>query len=52
MTEFFDQCDNCGAEYGYVFDNGEWFCYNTQSWDSKNRTLVDIPAEFPQELMA
>ena len=50
INEFFDQCENCGAEYGYIFDNGEWFCYNTQSWDAMNRTLVDIPTAHPQEL--
>lgn len=43
ITEFFDHCDNCGAEFGYIFDNGEWFAYNTQEWSDQNRTLVDIP---------
>ena len=53
MTEFFDQCENCGAEYGYIWDNGEWFCYNTQSWDdTKKGSLVDIPTAHPQELIA
>ena len=47
LTEFFEQCDNCGAEYGYVWDNGEWFCYDT--WDNVG-TLKDIPAEHPIEL--
>lgn len=22
-----------GEEYGYIFRNGEWICYNTRNWD-------------------
>ena len=45
MTEYFEQCDNCGAEYAYVFDNGEWFCYDTKTWSDSFGQLVDIPQE-------
>ena len=43
ITEFFDHCDKCGAEFGYVFDRGEWFAYNTDDYyPEKNRTLIDL----------
>ena len=29
ITEFYEQCKNCGAEYAYLFVDGEWFCYDT-----------------------
>ena len=47
ITEFFDHCDNCGAEFGYIFDRGEWFAYCTDDYyTEKYRTLVDIPQEY------
>ena len=49
MTEYFEQCDNCGAEYAYVFDNGEWFCYDTKTWSDSFGQLVDIPQRLQHE---
>ena len=43
ITEFLDHCDQCGGEFGYVYDKGEWFAYETT-----DRTLVDIPEEIAE----
>ena len=43
ITEYFEQCDNCGAEYAYIFDKGEWFCYDVKTWSDTYGELVDIP---------
>ena len=43
ITEYLQQSTDCGGEYAYVFDNGEWFCYNTQTWGDSFAQLVDIP---------
>ena len=32
-----------GEEYGYIFRNGEWICYNTRSWDDNYRKEEIIP---------
>ena len=45
ITEYFDQCDNCGAEYAYIFDKGEWFCYDVKTWSDSFGQLIEIPEE-------
>jgi hypothetical protein len=32
-----------GEEYGYIFRNGEWICYNTRSWDDNYGKEETIP---------
>jgi len=32
-----------GEEYGYVFRNGQWVCYNTRSWDDNYLRVEPIP---------
>lgn len=32
-----------GEEYGYIFRNGEWICYNTRSWDENFGKEETIP---------
>ena len=32
-----------GEEYGYIFRNGEWICYNTRSWDDNYGKQETIP---------
>ena len=39
ITEFI----NNGEEYGYIFKDGEWFCYDTKSWSDTFAQIIDIP---------
>ena len=32
-----------GEEYGYIYRNGEWVCYNTRSWDDNFGQKEVIP---------
>ena len=32
-----------GEEYGYIYRNGEWTCYNTRSWDDNYGKEETIP---------
>ena len=32
-----------GEEYGYIYRNGEWVCYNTRSWDDNYGKEESIP---------
>ena len=32
-----------GEEYGYIYRNGEWICYNTRSWDDNYGKEETIP---------
>ena len=32
-----------GEEYGYIFRNGSWICYNTRSWDDNYGKQETIP---------
>jgi len=49
LTEYLEQSTDCGGEYAYVFDNGEWFCYNTQTWGDSYGQIVEIPEPFPTD---
>ena len=40
MTEFF----NNGEEFGYIYQNGEWFCYDTKTWSDTFAQVVEIPS--------
>ncbi len=33
-----------GEEFGYVFANGEWTCYDTKTWSDTYKQQVAIPA--------
>ena len=39
ITEFI----NNGEEYGYIFRDGEWFCYDTKTWSDTFAQIIDIP---------
>jgi len=39
MTEFFKN----GEEFGYIFQNGEWFCYDTKTWSDTFAQVIEIP---------
>ena len=39
MTEFF----NNGEEFGYIYQNGEWFSYDTKTWSDTFAQVVEIP---------
>ena len=39
MTEFF----NNGEEFGYIYQNGEWFCYDTKTWSDTFAQVIEIP---------
>ena len=48
ITEFFEQTENCDGEYAYLFNNGEWTCYDMGGYGSRAKgTILDIPAEYP-----
>ena len=34
---------NEGEEYGYVFKNGKWVCYDTKTWSDTFTQVLDIP---------
>ncbi len=46
ITEFYESCDNCGAEYGYIFDNGNWTCYDVYTNVGE---IQDIPDKSVEE---
>ena len=39
ITEYFQCTKDSWGEYAYIFNEGEWFCYDTND----NCVLVDIP---------
>ena len=39
LTEFI----NNGEEFGYVYQNGEWFCYDTKTWSDTFAQVLEIP---------
>ena len=39
ITEFI----NDGEEFGYIFKDGEWFCYDTKTWSDTFAQVIDIP---------
>ena len=39
ITEFI----NNGEEFGYIFKDGEWFCYDTTTWSDTFAQVIDIP---------
>jgi hypothetical protein len=40
FEEFFDQCEECGAEYYYIMENGQWYCGSTNERDPFYQRLV------------
>ena len=34
---------NNGEEYGYIFKNGEWVCYDTKTWSDTFTSRIEIP---------
>ena len=45
LIELYEQCDNCGAEYVYIFERfgAGWICKNTRSWDDNYKGSETIP---------
>ena len=50
ITEYLDQAERTDGEYAYLFDNGEWTCYEIQYGSRVKGRIVDIPAEFPARM--
>tara|TARA_B000000532_G_scaffold240160_1_gene230645 strand:- start:336 stop:779 length:444 start_codon:yes stop_codon:yes gene_type:complete len=48
ITEFYERCNNCCAEYGYIFDNGNWTCYDV---DTDVGKIYDIPDKTEEEFV-
>ena len=50
ITEYLDQTERTDGEYAYLFDNGEWTCYDIGQYNGgvKGR-ILDIPADYPVE---
>ena len=40
FADFLEQCDNCGAEYYYVMENGEWYYGSMHESNSFHKRLV------------
>ena len=34
---------NNGEEFGYIFQDGAWFCYDTKTWSDTFAQVIDIP---------
>ena len=52
ITDYLDQTEYTDGEYAYLFDNGEWTCYEIGQYKHggvKGR-ILDIPAEFPARM--
>ena len=48
ITEFLDQTEYTDGEYAYLFDNGEWTCYDIGQYnDGVKGRILDIPADYP-----
>ena len=48
ITEYLDQTERTDGEYAYLFDNGEWTCYDIGQYGSGVKgEILDIPADFP-----
>ena len=51
ITDYLDQTERTDGEYAYLFDNGEWTCYEIgQYGDGVKGRILDIPAEFPARM--
>ena len=43
MDESITEFINKGEEFGYIFKDGEWFCYDTTTWSDTFAQVIDIP---------
>ncbi len=51
ITEFLDQTEYTDGEYAYLFDDGEWTCYDIAQYnDGVKGRILDIPADFPARM--
>jgi len=42
VKDFLDQCESCGAEYYYIFNNGEWLYGSLHKRDDEYYTFVSL----------
>jgi len=42
FNEFFEQCDNCGAEYFYIMRDGVWYCGDTYGSTGLSNKLTPL----------
>ena len=49
FKDFLDQCESCGAEYYYVFINGEWQYGSLHEGDDEYYTLVSLSTVLEKE---
>jgi hypothetical protein len=40
FAEFLERVDNCGADYYYIMENGEWYCGSMNEGDPFYKRLV------------
>jgi len=48
ITEYLDQTERTDGEYAYLFDNGEWTCYDIGQYHGVRGRILDIPEETPE----
>jgi hypothetical protein len=49
VKDFLDQCESCGAEYYYIFNNGEWLYGSLHERDDEYYTFVSLRTVFAKK---
>jgi len=42
FAQFYEQCDNCGAEYYYIMRDGVWYCGDTYTSSPLSKKLTPL----------
>jgi hypothetical protein len=51
FEEFFDQCEECGAEYYYIMRDGVWYCGDTYANSFMSGKLVPLSEALAEEVV-
>jgi hypothetical protein len=51
FEEFFDQCEECGAEYYYIMRDGVWYCGDTYANSFMSGKLVPLHEVLAKEVV-
>jgi hypothetical protein len=51
FKEFFDQCEECGAEYYYIMRDGVWYCGDTYANSFMSGKLVPLSEALAEEVV-
>jgi hypothetical protein len=51
FDEFYDQCENCGAEYYYIMKDGVWYVGDTYDKTALSRQLKPLAAELAWKMV-